>query len=306
MRYFALLLLLLVGCSPDPHRVMVIFPEAAGLKPGDNVSIRGLAVGQVVEVDLHPDGVVARLEITPKFRGHVDDEAEFRIESERLVTGKMAVVVVPGKGEPLPNGAMVDGLGPPADPIAAAKAALVETVDHAAAETRGLGRDLMNPDQQPPRASGGTVDLDRPGAFRVRLVGLRVEATRADGDGWDAGSAPDPVVQVWVDRRQVLLTTGVEDTLTVEWPGEAAVSAPFALTGVETVRVKVLDADVSFNDEVGVVELRPTAADARAGRAFRLAAGRVAELRLVVEEVPPAAPAAPTAPADQGAGAVNE
>lgn len=288
---------LAVGCTAEPHHLAVVFPEAAGLKPGDNVSIRGLAVGQVVDVDLHPDGVVARLEIAPRFRGHVDDAARFRLESERLVTGKMAVVVVPGEGAPLADGATVRGEGPPADPIAAAKAALVETVDHAAAETRGMGRDLLNPDQRPPRASGGTVDLDRPGAFRVRLVALRVEATRADGDDWDTASAPDPVVQVWVDRRQVLLTTGVEDRLAVEWAGDEAASASFALTGVETVRVKVLDADLSFNDEIGVVELRPTAADARAGRAFRLAAGRVAELRLVVEEAPVEA-VAPAA--DQG------
>lgn len=286
-RLTPLLALTLLGCSPDPHRVTVVFPEAGGLKPGDNVAIRGLAVGQVADVDLHPDGVVARLEITPKFRDHLDAAATFRIESERLVTGKMAVVVVPGDppGAPLPDGATVHGIGPPQDPIEAARQALTETVDHAAAQGRGLGRALLDPDQLPPRAAGGTVDLDRPGEFRLRLLGLSVEPTSADGDDWDATSAPDLVVQVWVDDRQVLLSPTAEDMLAIEFID--LISAPFALSGGEAVRVKVLDADVSFNDEIGVVELRPTAADARAGRRFRLAAGRVAEVALVVEEVPP-------------------
>ncbi|MCB9527460.1 MAG: MCE family protein [Myxococcales bacterium] len=288
--FLPLIALTLLACSPDPHHLAVVFPEAGGLKPGDNVTIRGLAVGQVTDVDLHPDGVVARLEIAPRFRTHLDAGAAFRIESERLVTGKMAVVVTPGDppGAPLADGATVTGQGPPAGPIDAAKQALTETVDHAAAQGRGLGRALLDPDQLPPRAAGGTVDLDRPGEFRLRLLGVRVEATTADGAGWDSTSAPDLVVQVWVDERQVLLTPTAEDTLAVEF--QDAASAPFALTGREAVRVKVLDADVSFNDEIGIVELRPTAQDARAGRRFRLAAGRVAELVLVVEEVPPPAP----------------
>ena len=133
---------------------------------------------------------------------------------------------------------------------------------------------------------GDTVDLDRPGRLRLRLERVRVEPTTADGSEWDAGSAPDLLAQGWVGDRQVLLTEAVEDALEVEWPAEAATSRRFDLGPKTPVRVKVLDADVSFNDPIGVIELRPSAADAKSQRRFRLAAGRVAELVLVIEEAP--------------------
>lgn len=298
----ALLALALFACSEPPHAVRVIFPEAAGLKPGDNVIIRGLAVGQVADVDLHPEGVVARLEIGLRFTGHVDSGARFHIETEKLVTGKMAVVIAPGRppGEPLPSGAEVHGEPPQAGPIDQAKAALTESIDHARAQAQGLGRAMLNPDHRPPVAAGGTIDLDRPGRYRLRLLSVRVEPTTADGSDWDTGSDPDLVLQGWIGDRQILLTPAAEDELSVEWPGDDALSAPFDMGG-ETLRVKVLDADVSYNDPIGVIELRPTPADARSRRRFRLAAGRVAELALRLEEsTPPAATPTDPKPTDGG------
>lgn len=296
-RLAPLLALAALACSEEPRSLRVVFPEAAGLKPGDNVTIRGLSVGQVADVDLHPEGVIARLEIGPRFVEHVDSGARFRIETEKLVTGKMAVVIVPGRppGEPLPPGAEVHGEPPEADPIDKAKAALTESIDHARDQAQGLGRAMLNPDNQPPVATGGTIDLDRPGRYRLRLRAVRVEPTTADGSDWDTGSAPDLVLQGWIGDRQILLTPAAEDTLAIEWPGDEALSAPFDMGG-ETLRVKVLDADVSYNDPIGVVELRPTPADARSKRRFRLAAGRVAELALNLEETPPPAPPAPAKP----------
>ena len=286
----ALALLAAPGCSEPPFVVRVLFPEAGGLKPGDNVNIRGLAVGQVVDVDLAPGGISAKLEIGRRFVPHLDDRAQFRIETEKLVTGKMAVVIVPGAppGGPLAAGSEVNGEPLAADPIDKAKAALQETVDHARDQAQGLGRAILNPDHQPPVATGGTIDLDRPGAFRLRLHAVKVEPTMADGSDWDTGSDPDLVLQGWIGARQILLTESVEDELEVEWLADAALSAPFDLGG-EVIRVKVLDADVSYNDPIGIIELRPTPADARAKRRFRLAAGRVAELVLSLEEAPAAA-----------------
>lgn len=298
-----LLALLLGACSDPPFVVRVVFPEAGGLKPGDNVNIRGLAVGQVTDVDLDPDGVAARLEIEPRFVAHLDDAAAFRIETEKLVTGKMAVVIVPGAppGGPLASGAEMRGEPLADDPIDKAKAALQETVDHARDQAQGLGRAMLNPDHQPPVATGGTIDLDRPGRYRLRLHRVTVEPTMADGSDWDTGSDPDLVLQGWIGDRQVLLTESVEDALSMTWSGDGAVSAPFDLGG-EAVRVKVLDADVSYNDPIGVIELRPSPADARSKRRFRLAAGRVAELVVNLEEAPPAAQPKPIEPSKADGG----
>ena len=284
------------SCSDEPHAVAVTFSEAGGLKPGDNVTVRGLRVGQVARLDIHGEGVLVRLEIEPRHQKHLDDQATFRIDDERLVTGKKMVVVEPGSGAPLKSGAVVAGQALSPGPIARAEAAAKRTVDHAREQTKGLGRVLLNPDQQPPRAVGGTVDLDRPGRFRIRLQEVRVYATTADGSDWDGPGAgePDLLTQVWVGSRQVLLTEVEEDVTRLRW--KDAVSQPFDLGPDVQVRIKVLDVDVGVNDEIGVVELGPTPADS--GRVFRLAAGRVAELRLSLEPVKPSArQAAPKKPA---------
>lgn len=280
--------LALLACSDSPRHVAVIFPEAGGLKPGDNVSIRGLAIGQVRDVDLHPEGVIARLEISPRFVAHLGAGARFTIESEKLVTGKKAVVVQPGEppGAALPEGAVVHGEALPPGPLEEARQVLEGSVDRAGDQAKGLGRALLDPDTLPPRAAGGTVDLDRPGHYRLRLISVRVEPTTADGSSWDSMGEPDLLVQAWVGPRQVLLTPTADDTESKTF-GDEGISASFELQPGQPVRLKVLDADVSYHDEIGIIELQPTPADARAGRTFRLAAGRVAELQLVIEEAPP-------------------
>lgn len=279
-----------VGCQEEAYHLRVVFPEAAGLKPGDNVSIRGLSVGQVTDVDLHAHGVVAVIEVQPRFRSHFDRNARFVVDDEKLVTGKKMLVVLPGEppGDRLPAGAEVAGEAPAPGPLEQAKRALTETVDHARKQAQGLGRAVLNPDQHPPRTVGGTVDLDRPGEFVVRLLSVKVYATTADGEDWDGLGAggPDLLAQVWVGERQILLTERVDDTLEAEWAD--AVSAPFDPSAGAPIRIKVLDIDVSANDEIGIVELTPTAADARSGRVFRLAAGRVKELRLRIDPLSPA------------------
>ncbi len=280
---------MLASCGEKPHALAVTFPEAAGLKPGDNVTIRGLSVGQVVELDIHGDGVRVALEIQPRHRKHLDAKARFRIADEKLVTGKKMVVVEPGGGTPLPAGATVKGLAADPGAIAQAKAALKDTVDHAREQTTGLGRALLNPDEQPPRAVGGTIDLDRPGRFRARLISVKVHPTNAAGDDWDGpgGGEADLLVQVWVGARQVLLTKEAEDTEKLRWRGKKGRSELFDLPPDARVRVKVLDIDASSNDLIGIIEFSPKPADV--GRTFRLAGGRVAELRLAIEraEAPP-------------------
>lgn len=296
MRTLLCFLLVLAGCSKAPMTVDVTFPEAGGIKPGDNVTMRGLAIGQVTDVDLAAEGVVVRVEIDPRYQRHLDARAAFAIAGEKLVTGKKMLTVTPGvpPGEPLRSGAVVRGAGLEPDPIEQAKGALTDSIDHARSQANGLGRALLNPDQQPPRALGDTIDLDRPGHWVVRLLSVRVYDTTADGSDWDGpgGGGPDLLVQVWYGNRQVLLTPSAEDVLELDFDA-AAVSEPVFLDGHTPVRVKVLDADMGFNDPIGVVEFSPTVADANGKRVFRLAAGRVAELRVAVEPAP-VADAGPT------------
>ena len=284
--------LVVAGCRDEPFALGVIFPDAAGLKPGDNVVMRGLSIGQVRDVDIHERGVIAHLEIDPKYRRNVDGKATLTIRSEKLVTGKKSVVIEPGEppGGALKNGAILQGRAGDDDPIDRAQRALTETVDHARDRAATLGRAVTEPNTLPPRTAGDTVDLDRPGHFVARVLTVRVHEKTADGRDWDGPGAGDAdlVAQVWVDQRQVLLTNVAEDTHRAGWPGQ--VSDPFDLPEGAAVKVKVLDRDVGYDDEIGIVELRPTRADARAGRVFRLSAGRVAELQVELSEVPAGPP----------------
>ena len=285
------------SCSEKPFTVAVTFPEAAGLKPGDNVAMRGLAIGQVRDVDLAEAGVVVRLEIQPRFAHHLDDKASFQIEEEKLVTGKRRVAVVPGAppGVPLASGATVAGAALPEDMIDRARGALKDSVQeaeaalkhsvaHARDQVKGLGRAVLDPDTQAPRTRGDTVDLDQPRHFRIRVLGVKVHATTADGKDWDSMGDPEIMVQVWVDERQVLLADG-GSALAAEF--EDAVSEAFDLTAETRIQVKVFDRDATLNDEIGVAELTPKPADAASKRVFRLAAGRIEEVWVTVEEVTP-------------------
>lgn len=282
-------LLALAGCRDDPFRLTVLFPETGGLKPGDNVVLRGLSIGQVADIDIEADGVAVRVEIRPRYREHLQRGVVFRVAPEKMITGKQMLVVEPAAepGPPLPAGARVRGGPIEPDPVERVRDALHDSIDHARDQAKGLGRALLDPDQLPPRAVGGTVDLDRPRQYALRLLSVRVHPTKADGADWDGlgGGGPDLVAQVWVGSRQVMLAGPAEDTLEAEWADR--LSEPFDLPPDTRLSVKILDQDVGFNDLVGVIELSPTPADAAAGRLFRLAAGRVAEVRLRVEERPP-------------------
>lgn len=276
----------LVACGEGPARVLVDFPETGGLKAGDNVTLRGLAIGQVRDIDIAAGarGVSVVVEVQPKFKDHLRQGVSFRIEQEKMVTGKQRLVLEPADtpGAPLADGVHVAGRSIAPDAVDRLRGALEGSVDHAKEQATGLGRAILNPDEQPPtRATGGTVDLDRPGGYVVRLISVKVDPKTADGSDWDGmgGGEPDLLGQVWVGERQVLLTPVADDTLEAQWD---ATSEGFDLSPELAIRVKILDRDVSLNDEIGVLELRPTEADAATGRVFRLAGGRVLEARLVV------------------------
>jgi hypothetical protein len=277
------LLAALCGCSEPPFTLGVVFPDAAGLKPGDNVMMRGLSIGQVKDVDIHADGVLARIEVDSKYRRHVDSKASFRIRSEKLVTGKMSLVIEPGKppGAVLKRGAVLQGAAAGPGPIQRVESAVNDAVARVEDEATTLRRKVTEPHTLPPRAVGETVDLDRQGRYALRLQSVRVHTTSADGRDWDGVGAGDPdlVAQIWVNDRQILLTSVMDGVFFAEWID--AVSTPFELAEGTTVKVKVLDRDVSADDEIGVIEFRPTAADLN--RTFRLSAGRVDELKVSLQ-----------------------
>ena len=276
----------------DAFSVEVVFSNAGGLKPGDNVLIRGLAVGQVQHINLIQDHVIAVLSVRKSYASHLDENATFKIVSEKLITGKKSIVIVPGSppGPKLIPGARVRGLSAEADPIQRAQKALDDsvaqagqtlkgTVDHAGDQARELGRAVLNPDRHAPRTTGATIDLDRPGQFLLQIHALKVHGTTADGSGWDTMGEPDLLIQVWVDRRQVLMSGPYKDRLGHHWK-KPLKTEPFDLTPSSLIQVKVLDVDTSYNDEIGVAELRPTSEDALRSRNFRLAAGRIKEIKV--------------------------
>ncbi|MFN3199194.1 MAG: MlaD family protein [Bradymonadia bacterium] len=267
----------LSACSEEPVLFEVTFPETGGLKPGDNVVLHGLSIGQVrdIDIDTAQEGVVVKVEITPKHRPHLKEGVAFSVASEKLVTGKQMLVMQPAPAEApaLKPGSRIAGAALSPGPVDQIEDALKGTV----VEAEHRVRSLIHPDQMPPRATGATIDLDRPGRFVLTLHTVEVYTTQADGDDWDGMGAGDPdlVAQVWVNDRQVMLTEDSEEAFFAEWHAD---SEPFDLTkGQAEVLIKILDRDVSFNDEIGVITLSPTPADARSGRRFRLAGGRVKE-----------------------------
>ncbi|MBU0550417.1 MCE family protein [Myxococcota bacterium] len=296
--WLSLWVALVVACDEPSLRFGLHFEAAEGLKPGDNVMMRGIAVGQVLDVDLDGDGVLVKVEIKPKFKGKMDAAGRYWITSEKLVTGKKMVAVEPGEpfGRAVRQGERVTGLLNAGGALGSAKAAIQETVEHARGQAKGLGRAILHPDRSAPRGAGDTVDLERPGGFVLRLLSIRLKPTTADGKRWDLLGRPDLLIQVWAGQQQILLTDPLKDTLEHEWA--ALLTAPFDLAARPRVRVKVLDVDVRMSDEIGIVELEPTLEDAASGRVFRLAAGRIAELQLqVLPHAQPAPASAPIPPA---------
>ncbi len=278
---------LLCACEEPGLRFQVYFQEAGGLKPGDNVTVRGLSVGQVLDVDLAPDGVLAKLEVRARFRKHMDSAAQFRVEGEKLVTGKMMLVVEPGKppGRLLKEGEQVKGEKNRSGPIKEAQEALQKSVEHARSQAQGLGRAVLHPDRLPPRNMGATVDLDHPGQHRLRLIGVKVLESTADGASWDGFGAggPDLLLQAWAGNQQILLTERLDDRHEHSW--DELLSSPFDLKERPILKIKVLDMDATFSDEIGIIEFQPGKQDVKTGRLFRLAAGRISELQLKVERV---------------------
>ncbi len=89
------------------YHLSVVFPEVAGLVPGDKVTVAGLAAGEVVTLDLEGSVVVVDIEVDNDIRIPVD--SRISVASYGLIGAKI-VAVRPGKAaEHLEPGSRVTG-----------------------------------------------------------------------------------------------------------------------------------------------------------------------------------------------------
>lgn len=89
-----------------PWRVDLSMPQGYGLAPGSRVKLSGVPVGSVQSVDLEPDGRVrAALGIERRHSPLVTSGARFAV-TRPMVLGDPWVEILPGPGEPLPEGSV--------------------------------------------------------------------------------------------------------------------------------------------------------------------------------------------------------
>lgn len=93
-----------VGSDND---LLIQFDDIGNLKTGSPVTVSGVAVGKVAQIELRSlHDVLVRVSLDEEVEPKADAEA--RIVSVGLV-GDVAIVLVPGNGEPLPPGAAITG-----------------------------------------------------------------------------------------------------------------------------------------------------------------------------------------------------
>ncbi len=110
---FALILIgILVGGCPARPRVLILYDNPQGLKPGDRVLFDNQVIGSVGDFDANPKGgTTVPLFIKKPYRTKVTDKSRFVIEPDPLKADTQSVRMVqlsPG-GNPLPDEAVVVG-----------------------------------------------------------------------------------------------------------------------------------------------------------------------------------------------------
>ena len=94
----ALALLLQGGLLTPTYRVTAMFPDAAGVRPGDRVTVAGLPAGTVKDVAIQEGMVAIELGIEDGVELPRDSRAEIVVET---LLGRQSVAMVPGKSEVL-------------------------------------------------------------------------------------------------------------------------------------------------------------------------------------------------------------
>ncbi len=95
--------------NDERYELYIIFPEVAGLSQGDKVTVAGLDAGEVLSLDLLPDGrVEAHVEIDPDI--NIPTDSRISVASYGLI-GSKVIQVRPGESdESLEPGATAVGI----------------------------------------------------------------------------------------------------------------------------------------------------------------------------------------------------
>lgn len=86
--------------------VLVRYDTVGGLGVGDPVNVRGIKMGQVRAITLRDSDVLVELRVRSELSLKLDSEV--RIGSAGIM-GERMVAIVPGRGEPAPDGHVFDG-----------------------------------------------------------------------------------------------------------------------------------------------------------------------------------------------------
>ncbi len=184
---FGILWLSDVQFGDERYELSIVFPEVAGLVPGDKVTVAGLDAGEIISLDLEGNQVVVKVEIDPDIK--IPDDSRISVASYGLIGAKV-VAVRPGmSGVYIEAGSRVDGI------YEKALGDVVSEMGEALTEIRGVMRmadevlsDMEGRDQIKEtitNARDATVDLKvAVGDIRAMAADLRsfVEAKTDDAE----------------------------------------------------------------------------------------------------------------------------
>ncbi len=112
---FCLLALLLAsGCGQKQSasgdlEVVVTFDDVSGLEPGDEVRLRGLAIGKVSSMELGDGNVNVHVTVGESYRGVITSGTSFKMKRANPVLGGRFLEVDPAEGEPVKSGHIFEG-----------------------------------------------------------------------------------------------------------------------------------------------------------------------------------------------------
>ncbi|WP_205698806.1 MlaD family protein [Conexibacter sp. SYSU D00693] len=309
-----------VSTGGDPYRVKAVLPSSSTLGKGAGVTIAGLRVGRVADVDRAPDGVGVTLELDPD-HAPVTTDTRFGLRLRTLV-GENYVELFPGRGAPLPDG----GVLPKAqaqryvDVDEILESLRGPTRDRARAMLRGLGEGLDGEGRRLNRTVGGVSGFVAEATPIVgilhgkrrqlsRLVDELGQVTAAVGQRGDAVrelstmarrtfravAARDQQLKATIDRLPALVRQARSTAGVVELVGrQAAPVLSTAATAVREVRPTVRRLPAVAAEGARLVDeldrtaprLRPTLRDVRSLAAPTLKA--LPQVRAALCEINPA------------------
>jgi len=190
---FGILWLSDVQFGDERYELSIVFPEVAGLVPGDKVTVAGLDAGEVVSLDLEGNLVVVSVEIDPDIQ--IPDDSRISVASYGLIGAKI-VAVRPGLSHTyIEPGSRVDGI------YEKALGDVVSEMGEALTEIRGVMRaaDEVLSDMEGRDQIKETITNTRDATVDLKIAVADIRAMAADLRAFvdaktdDAGDAIDSV-----------------------------------------------------------------------------------------------------------------